>query len=94
MADGPTRMFATGRGGWVGIDAVHAHDADVVSDVQAMVRALQADRAYGPYSLRMSHEKVKALNPALYAELEAAGVDTPVELLLDEDGRLTGWRRL
>lgn len=67
---------------------------EIEADVRAMVEALQRDKLYGPYSLRMSHDMVRALNPALYAELEAAGVDVPVELLLDEDGRLTGWRRL
>lgn len=66
----------------------------IMADVQAMVAALQADKCYGPYSLSMSHENVRRLNPALYAELVAAGVDVPVELLLDEDGRLVGWRRL
>ncbi len=67
---------------------------DLLADVQAMVAALHRDKLYGPYTLRMSHENMQRLNPALYAELVAAGVDTPVELLLDADGRLTGWRRL
>lgn len=78
----------------IGLDGVPADPASIMADVREMIAALQRDKLYGPYALHMSHENVKHLNPALYAELEAAGVDVPVELLLDEDGRLVGWRRL
>lgn len=89
VRDLESRVVVTGNR-WV----FTAEGVDIAADVQAMITALRADRHLGPYSLRMSHENVRRLNPALYAEIVAAGVDTPVELLLDDDGRLTGWRRL